>query len=434
QEFRAFKNFFTDPSLQSGLVSFHFDDGATTTTVDWKLGSPRPSKSQVVANTALRLGCIDYRALLQTNFAQQGNAVNLFKLAVEHLVQHYPVTSAGRSTTVGELWKQALSLFPKNHRGFRVAYAKNALKAFNEAFVPVVPVLATKAEELLTNFPGCDFKLTMDFAGVDYDMLRRTYTGQELILQVHSKGSPIPAHHLFLNEARLSAIALAIFFAGLLVSIPAPVPGTPQYPKMLVLDDVLIGLDMENRIPVLDIIKLYFSDWQAFIFTHDKVWKEIVRLDTQEDSSWCYHELYKGESPNGVETPILRPGGRGWDYFLDKARKQLAGNDEQAAAVHARSAFEGKIKNYCDKKNLPVKYRNDPRRIAADDFWQAATKYALEQASADPVATSVLTAMFKRIEMYRKIVLNPLSHSAPVAITNAEIQGAIDAVADLKFN
>jgi hypothetical protein len=42
--------------------------------------------------------------------------------------------------------------------------------------------------------------------------------------------------------------------------------------------------------------------------------------------------------------------------------------------------------------------------------------------------------MFSRIETYRRIVLNPLSHTTPTTVTHAEIQGAIDAVAALTLD
>ena len=159
------------------------------------------------------------------------------------------------------------------------------------------------------------------------------------VLQVYSKGSVIPSHHHFLNEARLSAIALAIFFAGLLVSIPPPAPGAPAYPCLLVLDDVLIGLDMSNRIPVLDMVKRYFEDWQVFIFTHDKVWNEIVWLDTKDFGSWCYHSLYAAVAHDGIEAPVHRPQNTGWPFFLAQAQEYLNADDERAAVTYARAAF-----------------------------------------------------------------------------------------------
>ncbi|MBN3923584.1 hypothetical protein [Nostoc sp. NMS4] len=35
--------------------------------------------------------------------------------------------------------------------------------------------------------------------------------------------------------------------------------------KVLVLDDVLIGLDMSNRLPIIDILKDQFNDYQVFL-------------------------------------------------------------------------------------------------------------------------------------------------------------------------
>lgn len=36
------------------------------------------------------------------------------------------------------------------------------------------------------------------------------------------------------------------------------------------LDDVLIGLDMSDRMPVLDILRQRFADWRIILLTHDK--------------------------------------------------------------------------------------------------------------------------------------------------------------------
>jgi len=70
-----------------------------------------------------------------------------------------------------------------------------------------------------------------------------------------------------------------------------------------------------------------------------------------------------------------------------------------------------------------VRYHPDPRRIEAEWFWQAVKR----KAQSDD-RTAALQAMFSRIETFRKIVLNPLSHATPTTVTRAEIQGAIDAV------
>ena len=91
-----------------------------------------------------------------------------------------------------------------------------------------------KAQELIAGFAGCDFEIALRYPGLQYDLVKRTYTGQELFLDISRNGVRITGHQHFLNEARLSAIALAIYFAGLLVSVPLAPPGAPQYPKLLV--------------------------------------------------------------------------------------------------------------------------------------------------------------------------------------------------------
>jgi len=112
-------------------------------------------------------------------------------------------------------------------------------------------------------------------------------------------------HLTVLNEARLSSLALSIYLASLI--------NTPQdnldY-KILFLDDIFIGLDMNNRLPLLKIltefkkpifeqsisedgkiiekIKLldgkpmyetepFFNNYQIFITTYDRHWFEVSK-------------------------------------------------------------------------------------------------------------------------------------------------------------
>jgi len=106
-----------------------------------------------------------------------------------------------------------------------------AMTRFNQAIGPVWMELKTKAEELLNAFPGCGVSLQFDFPGVIYDTKERRLTQKQLNFSVVLNGIRIPEHQHFLNEARLSAIALSLYFAGLLISIPPPVPGAPAYPN-----------------------------------------------------------------------------------------------------------------------------------------------------------------------------------------------------------
>ena len=80
---------------------------------------------------------------------------------------------------------------------------------------------------------------------------------KKLNIKVKLFDKELNSHHDFLNEAKLSAIAVSIYFASLLVSPSSDL-------NILALDDVLIGLDMSNRLPVIDILEKYFGDYQIF--------------------------------------------------------------------------------------------------------------------------------------------------------------------------
>ena len=418
--FADFKNI-DRPELTEGHVAVHFDSGDTQ---HWQFGGARPLTAPPASQTALQIGCLDYRSLLETNFSQKGDTVNLFDIAVNHLVDRMDVpVEGGGSARIGDLWKDVLASRPwANYRKY-VQKCERSVGRFNSAFEPILTPLMDQASTLLRRFPGCRFDLGVSFQPVEYELMGKTFAHQELILLVKQGGVTVPNHHDFFNEAKLSAIALVIYLAGLLRTVPP----ASTYPKLLVLDDVLIGLDMENRVPVLDVLAEYFADWQVILMTHDKVWYEMIQLQL-DCANWKAYELYVGED----QSPRHHQREGGSDYYLVRARRHLATNDLPSAANYTRAAFEWKLKTYCDKHSVPVPYKKDARAISADAFWQAAKKHALERAN-DPEPIADLGVLFADIELWKRIVLNPLSHSATAPVTRPEVQCAIDAVQKLRF-
>ena len=216
-----------------------------------------------------------------------------------------------------------------------------------------------------------------------------------------------------MNEAKLSAIAVAISFASFLLQPESDL-------KILALDDVLIGLDMSNRLPVIDIIKEYFSDYQIFFMTYDRAWYEIVKQRTA-DNKWKYVEFYSSKTDE-CEIPIYKED----QAYLEKAKEYFDANDYKACVIYLRTAFEVAIKKFCENRDLQVKYRENPKDLTSDDFWMAIKKgrdgtALLEQKLIDD------------IELYRSIILNPLSHSRIVPEIKGEISKAIEVVEELEI-
>ena len=219
-----------------------------------------------------------------------------------------------------------------------------------------------------------------------------------------------------MNEAKLSAIALAIYFAGFLLQPDSDL-------KILTLDDVLIGLDMSNRLPVLDILDEYFPDHQIFLTTYDRTWYEIVKQSTARGGKWKAVEFYFSQT-DAYEVPIYVED----KAYLEKAREYLDANDYKACAIYVRTAFEAAIKQYCEKKDLAIKYRENPRDLKSEDFW-VPIKIEMDEAGLPLLDLRIIDA----IERARKFILNELSHATFANIYRKELEDAIDAVEGLEI-
>jgi len=69
-----------------------------------------------------------------------------------------------------------------------------------------------------------------------------------------------------------------------------------------------------------------------------------------------------------------------------------------------------------------MRFRNNPGDLSSQEVIDAIKK----QKASDP--SSDAAKALRAVEMFRTVVLNPLSHSSPPGIVKSEVQGAIAAV------
>ena len=227
-----------------------------------------------------------------------------------------------------------------------------------------------------------------------------------------------------LNEAKLSAIALSIFFAGFKLQPSSDL-------RLIVLDDVLIGLDMSHRLSLLNILEEIFNSlkekeqikYQIILMTYDRTCYEMVKKLKSEDENWKAAELYCGKV-DGYEIPVYVED----RTYLEKAREYLETNDYKACAVYTRSAFEAIIKGYCEKDNIAIKYREDVNELNSNDFWSIIKDKKIILPDRKNKKRIIKLALVKKIETARKFILNPLSHANIVNITKKDLEDAIEAV------
>ena len=407
RRFEKHQNIFSE---DDGYIKLHLQDQleATEHIYEWSRTVKKP-ENQLMIDVSKTKGFLDYKTLLEMHHLYRGSAtVNVFELLTRHILANTINDATNRSFT--EDW-EALQWRSRVRQGAtkQVAGREEKIQNFNRGLASKLQELKAKASEILDKF-RYNVDLDFDFQGITYNSTKNTRDNEQILLTVEFFDKIIPSHHYFLNEAKLSAISLSIYFAALLLQPASDL-------KILALDDVLIGLDMSNRLPVLDILREYFSDHQIFFMTYDRVLYEIVKQRTEE-KDWKYAEFYFS-STDEYEMPVYAEN----KAYLEKAQEYLDANDSKACVIYLRTAFEKIIKDYCARKHLPVRYRRNPNKLNSQNFWdsiKAENNGTLER------------ALIKDIELYRSIILNPLSHDDLSLESKNEIERAIKTVERLK--
>ena len=338
---------------------------------------------------------LTYKHLLDIHHLKKHNSINLFDLLVKGVLKHFRY-SLTNGRELGELWQDVESIIEKpTGREYPINKKKtevnSAIKAFNEAFgelfKPDSPEYILKhAKPILDRF-NHNIEVTLRYAQVrpdqDYSIIENARVAIELLYA----GKKIEYPHLFLNEARLSAIAISIYLG----MIKRHVQGIPC--KILFLDDIFIGLDIANRLPLLEILEHEFPDYQVFITTYDKPWFEYAKGFLENNKGWKTMEFYAQETIEGFEIPCIFDN----QDFLEKAEYHLQHSDYKAAAVYTRSAFEKIIKAYCEKKKKKLVFKSRMKDYSSEDFWKE-------------VKPDLHPNTITDIEQYRNLVLNAFSH------------------------
>lgn len=408
---------------------------------------PKDRRSLLV-DGARRAGFLDYRAMLRTHLLSYplSRSTNrptihdivygadpahmralLFDLVSLVILAGVRVTTGGGSeSTIGTLMRQVWEKCPITRYKHVLADADAHINTFVEAFNAKLPELEKKLAELLSYFSNQQLAMKIQPVSLAWDKSSLELKGAELDLEISFRGKVVTDHHEFLNEARLSAIATCLFLAG--VHLSDNDYHNPAYPRLLVLDDSLMGLEVQNRLPVLRILGSEdFRNYQIFLFTYDRVWFDLARGHLREQDGWLHQELLADET-TGKLIPRLKPS----QSDLELAQIHLSNGDVMAAAVHARAAFEWKLRNVCQDRGIEIKFKKDQKDISADDLWQGIVgrqrKRELLQKTNPSVPSFVPFQLEKDVEAMRSTVLNRLSHSGASGLVPDEVRDALKTV------
>jgi energy-coupling factor transporter ATP-binding protein EcfA2 len=336
---------------EDGSVTFTFNDYDLATNAitsadevfNFGTASVTTDAEQFLKTAELTKGFLDYRILLAVYNHSEAQP-NLFHLIVELLLKEFiPV---GGTHPLGkrfvELKKKVTQAYTRNTYDYWNGVPEMA--AYETLLRTTLDGIFQKLNEYLTNY--FDLSLAVSYSlnplVAPANNWRQIPTELRLVLTLNGK---LVTHQSdYLNEARLSALAICLYLAILKQN-----PQLIDY-KVLFLDDVFIGLDTTNRLPILDIIKNEFADYQVFISTYDRHLYELAKrkFETETPGRWKSVELYVGKDSidnQPVDRPILVVG----ESHFEKSTQYLHDRikpDYPASANYLRKALEELIQDY----------------------------------------------------------------------------------------
>ena len=300
-------------------------------------------------------GLLDYKALQMVHLLErQALDIDLFPLVIDHLLPHYPNTASAGKITFSQQWRDFLKRSAKRKKGEPTTAPVTQVEVdeFNAGFEPEITKLSRNATSLLEIFGG-DTAVSLAYHPARLKPAKKGGTKlvlhpPRLLARPSLRRLTLPDYDRVLNEARLSALAVCLFFAALKDSPSASL-------RLLVLDDILIGLDMSNRVKVLDLVHDHFKQWQIIILTYSKAWFERLK-DRLKPTGWAapwkpvvLREDDQREQETSPRVVVEDSGDR-----IEMAASHLQRKDYHGAAVYARSALEGMCHHACAKGAIPI--------------------------------------------------------------------------------
>jgi energy-coupling factor transporter ATP-binding protein EcfA2 len=437
--FRALKDFFnsalnTDLAFQKNLF-YNSDDNEEQPYVNITLEdesecsfSAETAKTNthtipVIAKASIVKGFVGYRDLLQLHFRQYNNQPDLFSFFLGQtglfadMILPSPLQPANK-TSYKDLWGKIQNTKVQNDIS---DYNTNVYAQFLE--------LEDRANMLLKYFQKeCNLKIEYN----EMELQGGNLVPPSISLKIKLFEKELPEHEEVLNEARLTALAISVYLAYVL-----GLPATDL--RILFLDDIFIGLDMTNRIPLLEILTkdefddgTSFRDFQIFLTTYDREWFNVAKPYLK---GWEKTEFYVDNHSSSIDRPLIKKSGsheeRAWFYLIQ--------GDYPACANYLRKAFEQKLRDILPENMLHSGFstsNNDTSHIIVskkhlsinqnDEVWFFMPK----ESNAKNISQSGFTGLQKLIDKFETLIksygidfhhiddlnriknrlLNPLSH------------------------
>ena len=298
---------------------------------------------------------ITYRFFFGFSHFRNSENFDLWPLFEKEILPFCASTSGGSPL---QMWDTIRFEVP-NPRGLSGVAGTNSYDRFRrktDAFATVLPgivdSISMKAQQFYDEYFAADdpakvnLKIAVTTTPRSIGSTQNTFIFTKPVISfgIQIDGEEIKRPQSFLNEAKLTQLALSVRFAASLVNLHE------SDLKLLVLDDLLVSLDMSNRMKVVDILLSdTFANYQKIILTHELgFFREFRRRIGSHHADWRFVSLNGNAAQNIVAKSEKDP--------LEKAEDYLNGHDIEEAAMFLRKAAEDTAKRYrewAEGKALP---------------------------------------------------------------------------------
>jgi energy-coupling factor transporter ATP-binding protein EcfA2 len=363
---------------------------------------------------------INYRMLLGVSAFRHSDSIDLFSVFVEDVFKYVQfskvqITRNGvlkEFTNAFEIWQQiekgheivdsVKSSKPRKIRAYKYSTEwkefETLIKTFNKSLKKIIEYINIQAPIHFKQL-GYDFSFYLELEKeASYNKGETTYYPIPFVLRVHipeyeNVKDALYKPHSFLNEAKLSALAISIRLAILTEKRQA------NCLKFIILDDLLISLDMRNREHVLELLLSpdFIDNYQIIILTHDKMFFQMAKhkIDILEQENWKYIEMYEIKDEIGNSKPHIKTS----KSYFEKATEFYESNNLPEAANNLRKASEEFCKKILSKK-----------QTISEDYSSYDLNGMIEHCLLFAKSNDLQHNYFNHLDKFRKFLLNSGSH------------------------
>lgn len=423
---------------EESYIKLVFEDDAHSITEKTISNSTVNTKTDTLVRQAVEGSeLINYKLLAKFQDFKNTEQINLFKLMDKdtlmfinfrkELQKHDGTSGTANAQDWWEYIKPGLEPRGKMHELPYKTFAA-AVDFFNEEMKFYLDSIIESVNQYLKKFQQ-SYTVQFEYIPCSYDAFeegsstKRNHKTIAPKILIHAKlihdqlsesKQEIVRPHTYLNEAKLTAIALSIRFAMLDKKISGN-----GVPKFLVIDDLLISLDMSNRDIVLDLILKEFTNYQLIVLTHDRNFFELFRhkINRSKQEKWKYMEMYACVE-NNIPLPLIQES----NTYLEKAEKYFHKKEYEIAGNFLRKEAEAFCKDFLPKK---YHFTSECNLHDLNGLIQRCLEFA-DNAGLDKT-------LFEDLDSCRKFVLNPTSHdSYDVPKFNSDISKCLKTLKELR--